>query len=208
MRIYNASNPASLQLMANLTISTDSTLVHNSVLSADGNYMFTTEEVVNKSVKVWDIRNLSNIRLVAQYLAGGRPDTNIAHNVYRRGDTLYVSHYAQGLRVLDISDPLNMREIAYHKPPYPSHPAGFYTYGAFGAYIHLPSGNILSSHADLGLFVQRLAASSALSRQIPRLQRRPLLISGLGEFRFFLNSDDPYSTEIFNSKGQVLGHVK
>jgi choice-of-anchor B domain-containing protein len=41
------------------------------------------------------------------------PTAAIDHNQYVRGNRLYQSNYQAGLRILDISDPLNPREVGY-----------------------------------------------------------------------------------------------
>ncbi|MBU1678423.1 MAG: hypothetical protein KKD86_06145 [Bacteroidetes bacterium] len=44
---------------------------------------------------------------------------NSIHQMYGKGKVLYVSHYTQGLRVLDISNPENLVEVGYYDD-YPS----------------------------------------------------------------------------------------
>ncbi len=59
---------------------------------------------------VWDIRELDDPILVTEFL-GSTPATD--HNLYIRGDLLYQSNYRAGLRILNIEDRENPREVAY-----------------------------------------------------------------------------------------------
>ncbi len=175
--------------------------IHNAVTTTDGNYLFTTEEVVENSLKVWDIRNLNSIPLVTQYLSGN-PLKSIAHNVYLKGDTIYVSHYGQGFRVLDVTDRAHLKEIAFYQPQYPPRDTSVVLFGSFAAYVHLPSGNILSSDATLGLFIHKLSAPTVMPR-LPGILLNPAAPeSGI---RFYLGADGPYQVEIRSLQARIIG---
>lgn len=75
--------------------------VHNIWVNADRTVAVTTEETADKTIKVWDISDFSNIQLASQFLGGSL----LAHNAHIEGDYLYVSHYESGGIVADISDP-------------------------------------------------------------------------------------------------------
>ena len=74
-----------------------------------------------------------------------------AHNLYVRPgtDLLIISYYADGTRILDISDPTNPAEVAYYDT---SNIEGLYV-GNWGTYAYLPSGYIISSDRQNGLFI-------------------------------------------------------
>ena len=77
------------------------------------------------------------------------------HNGYMRGSYYYVSHYRRGVVVYDAADPNQLVEVAhfdnYVTPS--SNVAG--TDGTWGVYPFLPSGNLLVSDIENGLFVLR-----------------------------------------------------
>lgn len=201
LRIMDVTDPRSPAVAAILPFPGGATLTHNAAVTADGRYLLSTEEAVNKSLKVWDIRDLKNITLVSQYLSGD-PAKSIAHNVYLRGDTAYVSHYGQGLRVLDITDRARPKEIAYYHPQYPSQVHDALMHGAFGAYVHFRSGNILSSDATLGLFIHRLSGPPTAAPGAPQA-RRPSPRDGEG--RLQRRSDGTFSAADRNLAGRHLG---
>jgi hypothetical protein len=84
----------------------------------------------------------------------------IPHNLYIKGDQLYVSQYEDGLLVYDISDRLHPRLIAhYDTRPENTTYDGFF--GNWGNYPWFPSGNIIASDMQNGLFVLRMGITNA-----------------------------------------------
>lgn len=130
---------------------------HNSGVTQDGNYLITTDEIAGYTVKFWDMRALwdgdpsndSNLELVAEYIGDVE---QIAHNVHVRGQYACLSHYVEGLKVLDISNPRDPVEVAYYDT-YPAPGEGFA--GDWGVYPYFPSGNIVISDMQTGLYVFR-----------------------------------------------------
>ncbi|NUO79489.1 choice-of-anchor B family protein [candidate division KSB1 bacterium] len=128
---------------------------HNSGTTEDGNYLITTDEVPGYTVKFWDIRvlwdsdpsNDGDIELVAEYI--GDPE-QIAHNVHIRGNYAFLSHYVEGVKILDIHDPRDPVEVGYFDT-YPDHGEGFA--GDWGVFPYFPSGNFVVSDMQTGLYV-------------------------------------------------------
>jgi len=101
-------------------------------------------------MKVLDISDLSNINVTATFSSEIDPNS-IPHNQIVKDNYVYVSSYHDGLQVYDISDQENPTKVA-----------SFGTYllddhtsykGAWGVYPFLPSGNILVSDMQYGLYV-------------------------------------------------------
>jgi len=68
-----------------------------------------------------------------------------------KDNLVYLSYYQDGLQVFDISDPSNPIRIAYYDTYMPVNTGGYA--GAWGVYAFLPSGRILISDVQSGLFV-------------------------------------------------------
>jgi len=120
---------------------------HNSWLTRDGRYLFTTDERSGMPVEGWDITTPTAPRKVTQFIAN---PAAIAHNVMIDGDRLLVSHYTEGVYLLDIRNPEQPRVIgSYDTFPGPS--GGFN--GAWGAYVFPASNLIVASDISGGLFV-------------------------------------------------------
>ena len=136
---------------------------HDVAVTEDENYLFTGDENQGGHIKVWDISNYDNINLVDEYVTP-EWETHSAHNLYvRPGENiLIISYYADGTRVLDITDPTNLQEIAYYDF---SDIEGLYV-SNWGVYAYLPSGYIISSDIEQGLFVLELGGVSILHDDI------------------------------------------
>ena len=122
---------------------------HDCAVTYDEQYLITADETTGGHIKIWDISNYDNINLVAEYMTN---PNHSAHNIYVRPgtDLLIMSYYADGTRILDISDPTNPIEVAYYDT---TEIEGVYV-GNWGTYAYLPSGYIISSDIESGkLFV-------------------------------------------------------
>ena len=137
--------------------------LHQGWLSADGRYLFMDDELdefggePRTRTLVFDVAELDDPVLVAEH-AGVQTSTD--HNQYVVGDRLFQANYRSGLRVLDISDPETPAEIGFFDTTPQLDGPGFD--GAWSVYPFLPSGTILVSSIDEGLFVLRPATGSGL----------------------------------------------
>ena len=124
---------------------------HNCWISDDGDYLFTTDEVSGAYVAAYDVSNLNDIEEVDRIQAWS-PQTNvIPHNTHVDGDFIVTSYYADGVSVVDVSNPSNLVEVGYYDTSEDYSGSGFN--GAWGAYPWLPSGNILVTDIETGLYV-------------------------------------------------------
>ena len=139
---------------------------HDVAVTEDEQYLFTGDENLSGHIKAWDISDYNNINLVDEYFTP-EYETHTAHNLYVRPgmDQLIISYYADGTRIVDISDPENMEEIAYYDM---SEIEGLYV-GNWGTYADLPSGNIISSDIEQGLFVLEVGGVSIIHEPIQDL---------------------------------------
>lgn len=120
---------------------------HNSWLTDDGRYLFTTDERRGRPVEGWDLSDRFAPRKVSEYIA--RPGT-LPHNVMIDGNRLVVSHYEEGVHLVDISDPERPQALGFYDT-YLGQLTG--TFGAWGAYIFPGSNLVVVSDIQGGLFV-------------------------------------------------------
>ncbi|MGH7482314.1 MAG: choice-of-anchor B family protein, partial [Longimicrobiales bacterium] len=140
---------------------------HQGWLSEDQRYFFLDDEldeiagtVERTRTLVWDVTDLDDPQLVREFL-GETSATD--HNLYVRGDLMYQSNYVSGLRIIDVSDPLNPHEIAFFDTvPYGENSPGFG--GSWSNYPFFPSGNIILTSGYEGLFVVRMANPQPVSQ--------------------------------------------
>jgi len=103
---------------------------------------------------VWDVMDLDDPQVVSLHEG---TTTSIDHNQYVAGDRVYQANYTSGLRVLDVSDPTDPKEIAFFDT-YPADDSIRFA-GAWSVYPYFESGSVIVSSINEGLFVLRPAAS-------------------------------------------------
>jgi choice-of-anchor B domain-containing protein len=148
--VVDFTDPAAPILLGTMTDYPGAGYNHSGWLSEDGNYYFLCDETHGSPIKVVDISDYGNLH-VAAAMDASSSTTQIPHNVIVRGNLLYASYYYDGLQVFDISNPLDPQRVAYYDT-YPGPDAAFYA-GAWGVNPDLPSGNILISDIQSGLWV-------------------------------------------------------
>ncbi len=129
----------------------DSGYNHSGWPSEDGKYYFFADETHGMKVKAYDVSDKSDVMLLGTFDAGSTNPKSIAHNLLVKGNRLYISYYYDGLQVYVIEDPSNIQRIM-HYPTSQLTATNDYE-GAWGAYPYLPSGNILVSDMQEGLFI-------------------------------------------------------
>ncbi len=139
------------------TKTTPSTFAHNIWASANGNYVFTTDELPFAYMTAYDVSDPANIIEVDRIQSSPGSGT-IPHNVHVKGDYLVTSHYSDGVIIHDITYPYNMVEVGYYDT-YPTQTTGYE--GCWGTYPFLPSGIVLASDRTEGFFVLGATYSKA-----------------------------------------------
>jgi len=152
--IIDVSDKSSPVIMSSYPTSCNFT--HNAWISDDNNYLFTTDEQAGCYVGAYDVSDIYDIQeidLIQEWTgdgAMGSQENVIPHNTHVFGDYLVTSYYTSGVTVIDASDPFNLIEVAYYDT---SPMSGGNFDGCWGAYPYLPSGLILATDQQEGLFV-------------------------------------------------------
>ena len=139
--MWDMSDKANPALISRVTVP-DAGYVHNIWPTDDGMHALTTEETADKTVKVWDLSDPEDPELVGQWLGS----SNLAHNVHVQGDYAFLSHYASGVYVLDISDLENPVEVAHFDTFPDNDDAAFY--GNWGTTPPSPGGYVYASDLE------------------------------------------------------------
>jgi choice-of-anchor B domain-containing protein len=124
---------------------------HNTWLSDDGNYLFTTDEQPNAPIGSYDVSDPADIKFLDSYAPFATlGDGVIPHNVHVWQNWLIVSYYTDGCIIIDATYPDNLVEVGNFDTYIPVS-TGFQ--GVWGAYPFLPSGLVLVTDRGNGLFV-------------------------------------------------------
>ncbi len=131
-------------------VTTPLAFTHNAWPTSDNHYVYTTDELANSSITSYDVSDLGNITKLDE--AQSNPGSNsVVHNVHLyNNDFAVASYYHDGITIFDVSDPANMILVgSYDTSPL----SGFGYEGNWGVYPFLPSGNLIASDMESGLFV-------------------------------------------------------
>ena len=139
--IWDVSEKTAPRMLTRVTIP-DAGYVHNIWPTDDGRHVLTTEETPDKTVKVWDVSDMDNVALVGEYLGPSR----LAHNVHVQGGYAFISHYEDGVVVLDLSDPTNPTQVAGYDT-LPDGDGPFFN-GNWGATTPSPGGYVYGGDFD------------------------------------------------------------
>lgn len=146
--ILDVSDPSQPVLLGQQ--STPNNFTHNVWLDASGHHLYTTDERSNAYVGAYDVSDPSDIQYLDKLRSDGGSGA-IPHNTYwLPGDHLVQSYYTYGVSIYDCSHPDNLVEVGHYDTS-PLQGDGFS--GAWGVYPFLPSGRLLLSDIEEGLFI-------------------------------------------------------
>ena len=132
---------------------TSSEFTHNAWLSDDGQFLFTTDELAEAYVGAYDVSDPNDIRFLDKYRpVNAATKQVIPHNVHYKDGFLITSYYTDGLKIIDAHRPDLLVEVGSFDT-YPGEDGGYH--GDWGAYPWLPSGLVLVSDIERGLYVFR-----------------------------------------------------
>ncbi len=165
IEILDVSNPGNITVIGSINLSQPPILSHPAVyshqgwLSPDRRYVYFDDEMDehNPPYPLTTTRIIDVQDLTAPAQAGIFTNTTTArdHNQYTLGSRIFQANYRSGLRVLDATDPLVLSEIAYFDT-YPEDDVASYN-GLWNVYPYFPSGTLIGSDIEKGLFVWSLA---------------------------------------------------
>jgi choice-of-anchor B domain-containing protein len=155
---YNFLNPATPYALQGIPTGGYN---HSSWMIPGGQYLVYAQEVP-KGMPLVIIDLLDDMGPVASFkeplLAPDHMD-NTPHNPFVKGNLIYTSYYEDGVQVFNISNINNPVRVAYYDTE-PDNTTYSGTNNNWGIYPYLPSGNIIASDTEHGLFILQLQAGA------------------------------------------------
>lgn len=125
---------------------------HQVWLSEDLNWAYVNDEFdeppLTTTTYVMDVSDPANISYLTSFTNG---NPAVGHNAYVKGNLIYQANYRSGLRVFDATNPTAPVESAWFDTYPLSDSANFN--GLWSCYPYFPSGVVIGSDTDRGLFV-------------------------------------------------------
>jgi len=197
-------------LLADYTGYVEAGYNHSSYLTPDSKTLAFCDEVpAGLSVKLIDVSDLNNIQLkdtIKSHVGA------TAHNPYiKNSNHLVISYYQDGVYIYDVSNPANAQLTGFFDTDYLHGANDNYTFstpyrGCWGTYPFLPSGVLLASDMQNGLFV--LDASAALQVKSSKMDKEIQLYPNPGTNLLTLNiyglNKGKYDLSIFDVTGKQI----
>jgi choice-of-anchor B domain-containing protein len=186
--------------LASLTSYPDAGYNHSGWLNDDGTIYAMQDENHGYDVKILDVSDFNNISVLATFNSGVDPQS-MAHNGIIKNDLLYLGYYHDGLRIFDISDPSNPVQTWMYDTYLPNNHNSYK--GAWGVYPYLPSGNIIVSDMQSGLFILDCTVVTTLE-EINLVNQ---LFPNPTQNTFTIQSENATLFELFNILGEKVKEV-
>jgi choice-of-anchor B domain-containing protein len=143
--VTDKANPVALAQQ-----NTPNNFTHNSWLSDNSRYLYTTDEVDNTYLAAYDVSDVSNITFIDKIQSQNGGSQSVVHNTHITNDYAVTSWYKDGVVTTDVHRPQNMVNVGWFDTSPLS--GGGYD-GCWGVYPFLPSGNLVASDMQEGLYV-------------------------------------------------------
>jgi len=154
--LFDFANIATPSAMTILLSYLDPGYAHSGWATDDFSHLYWTTETVGTGIKISDFSTAYNLDVVDTFrtaLLAPTFNNSTAHNTFVKGNTLYVSYYKDGVVLYDITNPTVPVRTGY----FDTHPQntdyGTDFNGCWGVYPYLPSGIIIASDQENGLFI-------------------------------------------------------
>lgn len=130
---------------------------HQIWLSPDKRYGYVNDEFdemnfgLPTTTIIIDLQSLENAATIGSFTNG---NPAVGHNLYTRDHLIFEANYRSGLRIFDATNPTAPVEVAYFDT-WPSDDAPRFN-GLWNVYPYFPSGTVIGTDLERGLFVWRL----------------------------------------------------
>ncbi len=141
---------------------------HSGWMNDAGTLYVMADETHGSPLKFVDATDLSDLQVISTVTTGLDP-MSIVHNPFFTGDRVHVAYYQDGYWLWDATDPLQPVLIGFYDTSVAPHEN---YHGAWGVYPYLPSGNILVSDMQTGLWILEVEDNTSIQDQ----QGAPFLI--------------------------------
>lgn len=191
-------------LLGSLTSYPDIGYNHSGWLNENGTIYAMGDETHGKKLKMLDVSNPSSIQFLDTVGING--DNNaILHNQIIVGDFVYVAYYYNGVYIYDIKNPSNPILVGYYDTSKEFNYRSFK--GCWGIYPYLPSGLLLASDMQEGLFVMDVSAAIVGLSELQEKERFKVYPNPVND-RLFLtglsNFNEQYTLELLDVNGKLI----
>ncbi|MGQ0720312.1 MAG: choice-of-anchor B family protein [Candidatus Eiseniibacteriota bacterium] len=186
---------------------------HSAWPTEDGSHVLITDEIGGALCRTWNISNPASPVLAGVWSPDPR---SIPHNVFIEGHLAFISYYTAGIRILDVSDPQALVEVAFCDT-HPSSNLGFFA-GCWGVFPFFPNSPdlFLASDIEHGLHLFELTPGTTGRADLERAGGVPSLAGTVSPnpsrpgtpIRFALPRGGPARASILDACGRLVDRIE
>lgn len=150
MHVVDFTDPFEPVLLGSLVDYPQAGYNHSGWLNGDGSVYVMADENHGSPLKFIPTDDLSDLEVISTLSTDVHP-FSIPHNPFYVDDLLHVAYYYDGYWLWNTSDPLDPVLLGYYDTSIIPHADSYY--GSWGVYPYLPSGHVLVSDMQTGLWV-------------------------------------------------------
>lgn len=179
---------------------------HSGWVMPDQPYYAFADETHGMDIKIVDISDMSDL-VVTDTIGSDVNEFSIPHNLIYTEDYLFVSYYFDGVYMFECSDPAHPSLAGYYDTSTEPHQNGWYR-GCWGVYPFLPSGNILASDMQTGLWVLSSQLVSGIEEENNAATEFQVYPNPTSDLLFVPKQFLGESYQLVNMFGQILDFGK
>lgn len=184
MHVVDFSDVENPVILGSLTNYPDQGYNHSGWMNDDGTLYAMADETHGSPLKFVDATQLNDLEVISTATTGVDP-TSVLHNPFFTADLVHVAYYYDGYYLWNLADPLQPMLLGYFDTCLEPNTDSYS--GAWGTYPFLPSGHVLVSDMQTGLWVLDISIATSTSqatrpaefRISPTLTTGPVTITDL-----------------------------
>ena len=202
LRIYDFTTPSNPSFLQNLNIYQDQGYNHQGWLSPDGSKYVFGDETNGKQLKNCSVNAINQV-VINNRFGTNYVNSSVAHNIMLSNEFAYVAYYNEGLRIYDIRETVP-KEIAHYDTYLEDSP--FKMEGAWGIFSQLPSGRLIVSDRQNGLFLLDFREDIFAHQTTGDYDLFPNPVLTGNKITIKVNGDgvNNFSIQLFNLSGQLV----
>lgn len=207
MHVIDFTDAEAPVLLGSLTSYPGQGYNHSGWMNDDNTVYVMADETHGSPLKIVDPTDLSDLQVINTVTTGVDP-LSILHNPFFDGNVAHVAYYHDGYWAWDLSDPLQPVLLGYYDMCQVPNNDSYQ--GAWGVYPYLPSGNILVSDMQTGLWVLELTMPiSVEENDVPSIDVRisPTVTSGHITIQPLIASADDIMIEVIDMTGKTVRSI-
>ncbi|MCB0767226.1 MAG: choice-of-anchor B family protein [Flavobacteriales bacterium] len=207
MHVVDFTDPLEPVVLGALTSYADQGYNHSGWLNDAGTTYVMADETHGSPLKFIDATDIGDLDVTSS-VSTGTSSNAIVHNPFFKGNVAHVAYYHDGYWIWDATDPANPVVIGYFDTnPSPSLP----NYrGAWGVYPYLPSGHVLVSDMQTGLWVFDIdqATTWKPDAEVPAFRIAPTVTTGRVNITPLSEPRTATRIEVVASNGRVVRSIR